>query len=267
MIYILLPAYNEEHSIDRLFDMIRSKMGSMQWDYRIIVCNDGSIDKTQQKLEYYAKRMPVQVISHKYNRGLGETARDLIEHAVEVCGDDDAIVRMDCDATHEPEYLERLILKLQEGYDVVVASRFLPGGGQLGVDSYRAFISRGASLFMKLILPIPGLKDFSCGFRAYRGSILKKAVSVYKNDFVQLKGLGFTCTLEKVMKLKIIGAKFAEVPFVLRYDKKMSSSKMVSSITMLGYLVMAFMYHWPWGGWRQGYRKLRNATPAKHENN
>ena len=53
---------------------------------------------------------------------------------------------------------------------------------------------------------------------------------------------------------ELLGAKFAEVPFMLRYDQKASDSKMVSSITTLGYLVMAVMYHWPWGGWRSGIR-------------
>src|ERR1019366_10362422 len=93
-------------------------------------------------------------------------------------------------------------------------------------------------------------------YRAYRASLIKDAIGVYGNDFIQLKGLGFTCTLEKLVKLKLLGARFAEAPFVLRYDQKVSESKMVSSITTLGYLVMTIMYHWPWGGWRAA------ATPA-----
>jgi dolichol-phosphate mannosyltransferase len=108
---------------------------------------------------------------------------------------------------------------------------------------------------MKVLFPIRGIREYSCGYRAYRAEIIQKAIQVYGNGFIQLKGLGFTCTLEKLIKLKIIGAEFAEVPFVLRYDKKMSESKMVGSITMLGYMVMAVCYHWPWGGWRMNYRK------------
>ena len=57
------------------------------------------------------------------------------------------------------------------------------------------------------------------------------------------------------MKLKLIDATFSEVPFVLRYDQKKSESKMVSSVTTLGYLIMAFLYHWPFGGWRLSYKK------------
>ena len=153
------------------------------------------------------------------------------------------------------------------GCDVVIASRFEPGGGQLGVSKYRAFISRCANLFMKLFFPIPGLKEYSCGFRGYRAEKIHEAIEFYGNNFIQLKGLGFTCTLEKLVKLKLIGAKFGEVPFMLRYDQKQSESKMVSSVTTLGYLVMSLLYHWPWGGWRRaiknGYKNfnLSNDRP------
>src|SRR5207253_2764940 len=102
--------------------------------------------------------------------------------------------------------------------------------------------------------PIKGVKEYSCGYRAYRAETIKEAIACYGNNFIQLKGLGFTCTLEKLVKLKLIGAKFAEVPFMLRYDQKVSTSKMVSSVTTLGYLVMTIMYHWPWGGWRTAAR-------------
>jgi dolichol-phosphate mannosyltransferase len=60
-----------------------------------------------------------------------------------------------------------------------------------------------------------------------------------------------------IVKLHLLGVRFAEVPFVLRYDQKQGSSKMVSSITILGYFLMAFLYHWPFGGWKSQYRQLR----------
>ena len=61
------------------------------------------------------------------------------------------------------------------------------------------------------------------------------------------------------MKLKLLGCRFSEVPFVLRYDQKASTSKMVSSITTLGYLIMVILYYWPFGGWRAFYKGLARA--------
>ena len=255
MIVILLPAYNEEESLPRLMPKIKSTLEKINEPYQIIVCNDGSNDGTRQLLDKMTHQFPLEIIHHKINRGLGESSRDLFERAAEIINDGDIVVRLDCDDTHEPEFIPRLVERARNGYDVVIASRFEPGGGQIGVSRYRAFISRCANYFMKIFFPIPGLKEYSCGFRAYRAEIIKEAIDFYGNNFIQLKGLGFTCTLEKLVKLKLLGARFGEEPFVLRYDQKQSESKMVSSITTLGYLVMTLLYHWPWGGWRTGIRQ------------
>lgn len=257
MIVILLPAYNEEESLPGLLPKLKNTMGSLDREYLILVCNDGSRDNTGELLARYAREMPLEVIDHKINRGLGETSRDLFERAAEITEPGDVIVRLDCDDTHEPEFIPRLIERLDDGFDVVIASRFEPGGGQVGVSGYRAAISRAANLFMKTFFPIPNLKEYTCGFRAYRAAKVKEAIGFFGNNFIQLKGLGFTCTLEKLIKLKIIGARFGEVPFILRYDQKQSTSKMVGSVTTLGYMVMALLYHWPWGGWRRAYHQQR----------
>jgi len=254
MILILLPAYNEEESLPRLMPKLQQTLSSMNEEFKILVCNDGSKDRTQEMLEDYAQKMPLEIIQHKINRGLGESSRDLFERATEITQPGDVIVRLDCDDTHEPEYIPSIVEKVRSGFDVVIASRFEPGGGQMGVSGYRAFISRSANLFMKVFFPIPGLKEYSCGFRGYKAEKIREAIVFYGNNFIQLKGLGFTCTLEKLVKLKLINAKFGEVPFLLRYDQKQSASKMVSSVTTLGYLVMTLLYHWPWGGWRSALR-------------
>ncbi len=260
MVIVLLPAYNEEASLPRLMPKLRDVLEAQGETYKVIVCDDGSSDGTREVLAAMAAGYPLEVLTHKINRGLGETSRDLFERAAELAQPGDVIVRLDCDDTHEPEFMPRLVAKIRDGNDVAIASRFAPGGGQMGVNAYRAFISRCANLFMKVFFPIDGLREYSCGFRAYRAETIKEAIACYGNNFIQLKGLGFTCTLEKLVKLKLIGARFAEAPFMLRYDQKASDSKMVGSITTLGYLVMTILYHWPWGGWRAAAK--RKAVPG-----
>jgi dolichol-phosphate mannosyltransferase len=254
MIYILLPAYNEEKSLDQIFKKISEFMNKANAKYKIIICNDGSEDNTLKKIYSYKKKLPIEIINHKMNRGLGETSRDLFEKAAEISDDIDILIRMDCDDTHEPEFIGRMLNKLEEGYDVVIASRFTKGGGQVGLSNYRKYISLCANLFMKFFFPIKGLKEYTSGFRAYRASIIKKAILLYGNNFIQLKGMGFTCTLEKIVKLKLIGARFAESPFVLKYNQKLSHSKMMGSITTFGYFVLVVLFYWPWGGWRSKFK-------------
>lgn len=255
MIYILLPAYNEEKSLPLLIPKIDNIARSFKKECCFLICNDGSNDRTGEVLEGLAKTFPIELIIHKINRGLGETSRDLFERAAELSGPDDIIIRMDGDNTHEPGIIPSMFSKIENGFDVVIASRFQPGSGQIGLNTCKSIISYCANFFMKVFFPIKGIREYSCGFRAYRAKYIKMAIGFFENDFIQLKGLGFTCTLEKLVKLKMLGAKFTEVPFVLRYDQKRSRSKMVGSITTFGYFTMALFYHWPWGGWRLGYSK------------
>lgn len=254
MIWIFLPAYNEEKALPRLLSKIKKDLSGHP--YRVVVVNDGSLDKTTDILKKHSQVMPLDVVTHSINRGLGETERDGYEYIAAHCKEDDFVVRVEGDNTHEPRYALDLLKKLQEGYDVVNTSRFQPGGGQIGVNGYRAFISRAANLFMQIVFGIPGIRDFSCGYRAYRARVIQDAIKIYGDNLVQLRGLGFTSTLEIIVKLHLMGCRFAEVPFVLRYDQKKSSSKMLGSITTLGYLIMGFLYWWPLGGWRNSYKGL-----------
>ncbi len=266
MIWIFLPAYNEEEALPKLLPKLDNVLRQYNQPYHMVVVDDGSTDGTPELLAEYARTLPLSVVTHPINRGLGETERDGFEYIAARCDPDDIIIRVESDDTHEPKYIFSLIEKLKEGYDVVNTSRFQPGGDQLGVDGYRATISRAANLFMQWVFHIPGTRDYSCGFRAYRARVIQDAVRVFGNNFIQLRGLGFTSTLEMIVKLHLLGCRFAEVPFVLRYDQKASDSKMVSSITTLGYLIMALLYYWPFGGWLRYYRglgKLYQEDPAQ----
>jgi len=262
MIYILLPAFNEEESLPKLLPKVKDALVQNSLAFEIIVVDDGSTDATPEILKKFEliAEYHLTVITHSINRGLGETERDGFEYIANRGQKDDILVRVEGDDTHDPKYILDLINKLNEGYDVVNTSRFQPGGDQKGLNFYRRAISRAANLFMKIIFGIKGVKDYSCGFRAYRIEVIQKSIQLFGNSFIQLKGLGFTGTLEVIVKLNILGSKFAEVPFVLRYDLKESESKMVGSLTAFGYFVMAFLYHWPFGGWKSQFRKIRRKS-------
>ncbi|MCC6862083.1 MAG: glycosyltransferase [Bryobacterales bacterium] len=268
MIYILLPAYNEEQALVPLVEKLHRVMSEISAWYRIVVVDDGSTDDTARILRNLGERHPIHVISHKYNRGLGETIRDGMEYIAEVALPEDVVIRMDCDDTHEPRYIPAMLAKLSEGYEVVTTSRYAPGGGQIGLDWYRRSVSRAANLLFKMAFPVPGLWEYTCGYRAYRAGLVQDALRIFGNKFIDLKGLGFTGTLEKLIKFRMMGARIGEVPFVLRYDQKMSSSKVVTSITTLGCLILIVKHcrYWASEGrrWKQQIeeRKQRLREPA-----
>jgi len=257
MIWIMLPAYNEQTDLPSLLSKIKAALGKNH--YHLVVINDGSTDKTASILKKHKSQLNLDILEHPINRGLGETERDGFEYIAWNAAREDYLVRIEGDDTHEPKYLFDMIEKLKEGFDVVNTSRFQPGGGQMGVNAYRAFISRAANVFMRFVFGVRGVRDYSCGFRAYRVAVIQDALEIFGNHLIQMRGLGFTSTLEIIVKLNLMGCRFAEVPFVLRYDQKKGGSKMIGSITMLGYLIMGMLYWWPLSGWRSQYRGLRES--------
>lgn len=279
MIWVLLPAYNEEDALRPLVEKIVDAVSPLG-AYRVVVVNDGSHDRTSEILAELAREYPVHAITHRYNRGLGETARDGFEYVAEVGEAGDIVVRMDCDDTHDPSYIPAMVAKIREGWEVVTTSRYAKGGGQIGVDWYRRTISRIANLLLKTVFPIRGVKEYTCGYRAYRVELIQDAIRIFRNQFIDLKGMGFTGTVEKMIKCKMMGARVTEVPFVLRYDRKLSSSKVVTSITTLGYFMLIAKFFVYWGDIGQRWKReiaerrarvygsdgqLRSMAPAEAE--
>lgn len=254
-LFFLLPAYNEAPAIKNLVPTL-AKI-DVPFEKQIVVCNDGSTDGSADLLDSLKDEYPLEVITHSINRGLGETIRDLFEYAALHSSNDSIVIRMDCDDTHDPVFVFSMIDAIDSGHDVVIASRFYSGGKQLGVNGFRITLSFCANFFMYALFPARNVRDYSSGYRAYSGKIIKKAINVFGNNFLQLKAFGFACTIEKLVKFKMLKASFQEVPFTLRYDLKSSESKMATSITILGYIVLAILYHWPFGGWRS-YAKKHN---------
>jgi dolichol-phosphate mannosyltransferase len=88
----------------------------------------------------------------------------------------------------------------------------------------RRFLSYTASLLFRIVFPIKGVRDFTCGYRAYRASVLRQALSRYRREFVNQEG--FQCMVDILLKLSRMHLRFEEVPIVLRYDRKGGKSKM-----------------------------------------
>lgn len=230
LVYVVLPAYNEEKCLGRLLDRIDEAMFEAGQPYQVIVIDDGSRDRTAAIAAEYAAKMPVTVIRHDANRGLGATLRDGLDAAAELAGENDIIVTMDADDTHTPGLILRMVRMITEGHDVVIASRYQPGSRIRGVSLLRRIVSYWGSLLFRIVLPINGVKDFTCGFRAYRGGVIKRAIAEYGDAFIDQEG--FQCMVDILLKLRKWNLLFGEVPLVLRYDFKEGESKMNMGRTM-----------------------------------
>jgi dolichol-phosphate mannosyltransferase len=233
-ILLTLPAYNEQDGLPRLLECFCRTMVRAGLSHRLVICDDGSRDNTRQVIDSWSQRLPVDLTVHPVNRGLGETIRDALRLAIDVARDDDVIVTMDADNTHPPELIPDMLRHIDSGSDVVVASRYRPGARVVGLSRARQGLSWGARILCQVVLPIHGIRDYTCGYRMYRTTVLRRAFATYGDHFVTERG--FSCMAEILVKMSRLKVRMSEVPLILRYDQKESVSKMRVGGTVLNTL-------------------------------
>ncbi len=224
-VIVVLPAYNEQDNISGLLQNLSESLSDAYLDFQIIVVNDGSSDRTPEILKEQESKVPLKVYTHEQNQGLGATIRDGLYYANKISNPKDVIVTMDADETHTPGLILRMVRMIKEGHDVVIASRYQPGARVIGLSLHRRIISYAASKLMRVLFPIHGVRDYTCGYRAYRGDALSQAIRAYGDRFVDQEG--FQCMVDILLKMRRMpNLVFGEVPLILRYDMKQGESKM-----------------------------------------
>lgn len=236
-VWVVLPAYNEVRTLPSLLEAIDESMFEAGLAYRVIVVDDGSDDGTSEVAEEAAQRLPLVLERHPRNLGLGMTLRDGLLAAARLADPKDLVVTMDADNSHSPELILRMVRLAREGHDVVIASRYRPGSRVRGVPFLRRALSYWGSWLLRILFPIPGVRDFTCGYRAYRAALLQRVIETDGEAFFDPEG--FQCMVDILLKLRrnpdLI---FGEVPFVLRYDLKEGASKMNVGRTLRNTLVL-----------------------------
>lgn len=211
---IVIPAHNEAGNLPELISAIDKVVASViSTEYEIFVVNDNSTDITEAVLKELKENHPaLRYIHRKNGKGVGNTLRDGFKTAK-----GDIIITMDADLSHDPKYIPSLYSKLKEGYDIVIGSRYIKGGG---MDSTmgRLILSRGFAIFSNLL----GLNvhDATTGYRAQKKKVL---------DELSLESEGFEIHIEIPMKAKKRGFRLCEIP--IKYAKRKEGRSKLSYIS------------------------------------
>ena len=215
MIWIVLPAYNEAASIGALLDKVQTMGPDLPGDFRVLVVDDGSADGTADVVRGHALGADgrAEVVAHEHNMGLGAAMRTGIDAFLDRSAPNDVMVSMDADDTHEPHFIMPLLQAVERGAGVAIASRFQPGGREIGVSLIRRIFSRGVRVFMRVVAPVPGVRDYSCGYRAYTRAALERGRAVFGDHLAESPH--FSIMAELLVKLAAAGVRFEEVPFTL----------------------------------------------------
>lgn len=214
---IVLPTYNERENLPRIVERVRAAVPAAD----VLVLDDNSPDGTGQIADDIVAGDPqVHVLHRPGKQGLG--AAYIAGFRWGLSQGFDVLVEIDADGSHQPEELPRLLEVLAAGADLVIGSRWVPGGKVVNWPWTRELLSRGANTYARIALGIP-VRDSTAGFRAYRAATLEKIGL----DDVQSQGYCFQVDL--TLRTIRSGLRVREVPITF-VERTAGASKMSRTI-------------------------------------
>jgi dolichol-phosphate mannosyltransferase len=217
--WLVLPTFNEAENVERIVEAALLVLGRAAPDaHRILIVDDGSPDGTGAIADDLAARHePVQVLHRTAREGLGPAY--LAGFGVALGAGAAYVCEMDCDFSHDPLDLGRLLSTVRDGgADVALGSRYAPGGVVTDWGPLRRLISRGGSLYAQHILRVP-VRDLTGGFKCFRAEVLRTI------DLPSVRAQGYAFQVELTYRSLRCGFRVVEVPIVFR-DRRLGKSKM-----------------------------------------
>jgi dolichol-phosphate mannosyltransferase len=224
--WVVLPTYDE---IDNLRPIAEAILATLPGAVLLVV-DDASPDGTGELADVLAAADQRIRVRHRAGKqGLGRAYLD--GFGVAIAGGARIVVQMDADWSHDPAALPRLLAPIEDGSaDLVIGSRYVPGGGVVDWGLGRKIISRGGSLFARVVLTLP-VHDLTGGFKAWRATALSSI------PFAGVHAGGYVFQIEMTWRAKLAHARIREVPIVFR-DRRVGSSKMSRRIVVEALVVV-----------------------------
>jgi dolichol-phosphate mannosyltransferase len=235
-LFIVVPVFNEAPNMQALFGSLAvlKQEFSDQFSVSVILVDDGSSDNTEQLARQATSELDLQVLSHEVNRGPGAAFSTAFSALAGTITADDWVVTMEGDNTSRCELVKQMVTRTREGFDIVLASPYMYGGGFTETSFLRKFLSSGANLIVRDLLSIQGILTVSSFFRLYRGSALIRLQQVFGPGVVERTG--FESMVEMVMKMTMLRLSISEVSMQLDSSRRKGKSKMKIMRTIRGYL-------------------------------
>jgi dolichol-phosphate mannosyltransferase len=219
VLVVCLPTYNERENLEAMVSALAEVLPD---NGRILVIDDNSPDGTGEIADRLAGELDhVDVLHRARKEGLGPAYLDGFRQALELGAD--LVVEMDCDFSHDPADVPRLVAAAEDA-DVVLGSRYVRGGGTRNWGLLRRLISRGGSLYAQILLGLP-IRDLTGGFKVYRRAVLETI------DLDAIDSKGYAFQIEGTYRALRAGFRVVEVPIVFA-DREVGGSKMSRSIVL-----------------------------------
>lgn len=208
---VVVPTYNELENLPDITAAITSH------GYRVLVVDDASPDGTGALADQLSQENQlVQVLHRPAKQGLGPAYGAGFDHLLAT--DPAVIIEMDADFSHDPADLPRLVAAVENGADLAIGSRYVPGGSTPDWPLLRQMISKGGNLYARTLLGIP-VRDATAGFRAFRTDALRQL------PYAEAEASGYGFQVEMAWRAHQKGLAIEEVPIAFR-DRTRGESKM-----------------------------------------
>ena len=209
----IIPTYNEKENIEALV----TQLLALPTGVHVIVVDDNSPDGTGEIADRLAVESDgrVDVIHRPGKLGLGTAYIAGFKRAL--AEGFDLVCTMDADFSHNPRYIPSIVDKIGQGYDLVIGSRYVPGGGTTGCTFDRKLLSWGANAFARMMLGLPA-HDTTAGFRCYRREVLEEV------GVDEIKASGYSFLIEMLYRVHRHGRQVGEIPIIFE-NRRLGTSK------------------------------------------
>ncbi|MDG3012907.1 polyprenol monophosphomannose synthase [Rhodococcus sp. D2-41] len=243
---VIIPTYNERENLPLIVGRVHEALPHVH----VLVVDDGSPDGTGQIADDLAAADAddrIHVMHRTEKNGLGAAYIAGFHWGLE--RDYTVLVEMDADGSHAPEQLHRLLDRVDGGADLVLGSRYVPGGQTVNWPKSREWISRGGNLYSRLALGVK-INDITGGYRAYRREVLEKI------DLAAVASHGYCFQVDLAWRALQLGFTVVEVPITFA-EREFGESKMSGGIVKEAFFKV--------GGWgvRSRWDKLRRLAGSR----
>jgi dolichol-phosphate mannosyltransferase len=221
-LWLILPTYNEAENLEPLVQALLPRLDATGMSHTILVVDDDSPDGTGREADRLAREIPqVEVVHRAHKQGLGRAY--LAGFEVALGGGAELVMEMDADFSHDPADVPRLIAAA-DAADLVLGSRYVPGGGVANWGVARRIVSRGGCAYARLVLGIP-VRDLTGGFKCFHRRVLETL------DLTGVHANGYGFQIELTYRAVRAGFTVTEVPIVFR-ERRRGVSKMTPRIAL-----------------------------------
>ena len=221
-VWVVLPTYNERENVVPMLEALLAEFDRHGWDGRVLVVDDGSPDGTAALADEVGRRDPrASVLRRAAKQGIGPAYRAGFRAAL--AGGAALVVEMDCDFSHDPRDVARLVAASRDA-DLVLGSRYIQGGGVARWGAVRRGVSRGGCWYARRVLGID-VRDLTGGVKCFRRAVLERI------PLGQVDAAGYGFQIEMTYRALLAGFRVAEVP-ILFTERVHGTSKMSRRIVL-----------------------------------